>query len=177
MSRLLNSKWLAPNKKGSNVLINTLRLVGADNCYLPGLRIGYLVNCLQVNYINPAGLQKPRGYTQAISVTGPHRTIYVGGQDAVNEKGETVGKGSLKAQTEQVLGNIETALAAADVKLENLVKLTIYLVAGQNPLEGFSALQQRWQNKPNPPVITVVFVSGLGNPDWLVEIDALAVAP
>jgi enamine deaminase RidA (YjgF/YER057c/UK114 family) len=131
---------------------------------------------LQVDYFNPAGLQKPRGYTQVISVSGPQRTIYVGGQDAVNEKGETVGKGSLRTQTEQVLGNIEKALAAADAKLENLIKLTIYIVAGQNPRDGFAAFQEKWQNKPNPPVITVVFVSGLGNPDWLVEIDAIAVA-
>lgn len=142
-----------------------------------GAALSYLVNWLQVDYINPDGLQKPRGYTQVVSVSGPHRTIYVGGQDAVNEKGELIGKGSLKAQTEQVLGNIEKALAAANAKLENLIKLTIYLVAGQNPTEGFIAFQQRWQNKPNPPVITVVFVSGLGNPDWLVEIDAIAVAP
>jgi enamine deaminase RidA (YjgF/YER057c/UK114 family) len=131
---------------------------------------------LQVDYFNPAGLQKPRAYTQVISVSGPQRTIYVGGQDAVNEKGETVGKGSLRTQTEQVLGNIEKALAAADAKLENLIKLTIYIVAGQNPRDGFAAFQEKWQNKPNPPVITVVFVSGLGNPDWLVEIDAIAVA-
>jgi enamine deaminase RidA (YjgF/YER057c/UK114 family) len=141
-----------------------------------GAALSYLVNYLQVDYINPSGLQKPRGYTQVVSVSGPHRTIYVGGQDAVNEKGELVGKGSLKAQTEQILGNIEIALAAADAKLENLIKLTFYLMAGQNPLEGFMAFQERWQNKPNPPVITVVFVSGLGNPDWLVEIDAIAVA-
>lgn len=132
---------------------------------------------MQVNYINPSGLQKPRGYTQVVAVAGPNRTIYVGGQDAVNEKGETVGKGSLQAQTEQVLSNIEAALTAADAKLENLVKLTIYLVAGQNPAEGFMAFQQRWQNKPNPPVITLLFVSGLGNPEWLVEIDAIAVTP
>lgn len=131
---------------------------------------------MQVDYINPAGLQKPRGYTQVVSVSGPHRTIYIGGQDAVNEKGELIGKGSLKAQTEQVLGNIEKALAAAGAKLENLVKLTIYLVAGQNPREGFAAFQEKWQNKPNPPAITVLFVSGLGNPDWLIEIDAIAVA-
>lgn len=142
-----------------------------------GAALSYLVNWLQVDYINPAGLQKPRGYTQVVSVSGPHRTIYVGGQDAVNEKGELLGKGSLKAQTEQILGNIEKALAVADARLENLVKLTIYLVAGQNPLEGFMAFQERWQNKPNPPVVTVVFVSGLGNPDWLVEIDAIAVTP
>jgi enamine deaminase RidA (YjgF/YER057c/UK114 family) len=130
---------------------------------------------VQVDYINPASLQKPRGYTQVISVAGPHRTVYVGGQDAVNEKGETIGKGSLKEQTEQVLNNIEKALAAADAKLENLIRLTVYLVEGQNPRDGFSVFQQRWQNKPNPPTITVLFVSGLGNPDWLVEIDAIAV--
>lgn len=141
-----------------------------------GAALSYLVNRLQVDYINPSGLQKPRGYTQVVSVSGPHRTIYIGGQDAVNEKGELIGKGSLKAQTEQVLINIEKALAAADAKLKNLVKLTIYLVAGQNPTEGFIAFQQKWQNKPNPPVITVVFVTGLGNPDWLVEIDAIAIA-
>lgn len=132
---------------------------------------------MQVDYINPDGLQKPRGYTQVISVKGAHRTVYVGGQDAVNEKGETVGKGSLKAQTGQVLGNIEKALAAVDAKPENLVKLTIYLVAGQNPSEGFTAFQQWWRNRPNPPVITVVFVAALGNPDWLVEVDAVAAAP
>ncbi len=76
---------------------------------------------MQVDYINPVELKKPRGYTQVVAVAGPHRTIYVGRQDAVNEKGETVEKGILKAQTEQVLSNIETALAAADAKLENLV--------------------------------------------------------
>lgn len=134
------------------------------------------MNYLQVDYINPAGLQKPRGYTQVVNVSGSHRTIYVGGQDAVNEKGELIGKGSLKTQTEQILGNIEKALAAADAKLENLVKLTIYILAGQNPREGFAAFQEKWQNKPNPPVITAVFVAALGNPDWLVEIDAIAVA-
>ncbi len=131
---------------------------------------------MQVDYINPVELKKPRGYTQVVAVAGPHRTIYVGRQDAVNEKGETVEKGILKAQTEQVLSNIETALAAADAKLENLVKLSIYRVAGQNPTEGFIAFQQRWQNKTTP-VITVIFVYSLGNPDWLVEIDATAVAP
>jgi enamine deaminase RidA (YjgF/YER057c/UK114 family) len=130
-----------------------------------------------VEYFNPEGLQKPRGYTQVVSVSGPGKTIYIGGQDAVNEKGETIGKGSLKDQTGQILSNMEKALAAVEAKLENIVKLTIYIVAGQNPRDGFSAFQQRLQNNTNPPVITVVFVAGLGKPDWLIEIDAIAVTP
>jgi len=132
---------------------------------------------MKIDYINPEGLPKPRGYTQAVSVSDPYKTIYIGGQDAVNEKGEVVGKGNLKMQTAQILNNIEKALEAADAKLENIVKLNVYLVAGQNPAEGFGAFQEKWKNKPNPPAITVLFVSGLGNPEWLVESDAVAVAP
>ena len=44
----------------------------------------------------------PRGYSHAVSVSGNHKTIYIGGQNSINEKGELVGKGSLKEQTEQV---------------------------------------------------------------------------
>ncbi len=132
---------------------------------------------MKVDYINPEGLLKSRGFTQAVSVSGPHKTIYIGGQDAVNEKGETVDKGNLKQQITQILSNIEKALDAAGAKLENVVKWNVYLVAGQNPVEGFSAFQEKWGNKPNPPAITVLFVSGLGNPAWLVEIDAVAVVP
>ena len=45
---------------------------------------------MKVEHINPDGLHKPRGFTQVISVSGPNKTIYVGGQDSVNEKGEFV---------------------------------------------------------------------------------------
>lgn len=130
---------------------------------------------MNVEYINPPGLMRPRGFNQVVSVSGANKTIYVGGQDAVNEKGETVGKGSLKQQTLQVLDNIEKAVEAAGAKLENVIKLNIFLVNGQNPIEGFSAFQEKWGSTTNAPVITVVFVSGLGNPEWLVEIDAVAV--
>ncbi len=132
---------------------------------------------MKVEYINPEGLMKPRGFTQVVSISGPHKTIYVGGQDPVNEKGETIGKGSLKQQTEQILNNIELALRAAGAKLENAVKWNIYLVQGQNPQEGFEVFQKRWGNKPNPPAITVIFISRFVNPEWLAEIEATAVVP
>lgn len=132
---------------------------------------------MKLDYINPDGLLKPRGYTQVVSISGPHKTIYVGGQDSVNQKGEIVGKGNLKQQTEQILNNIEKALDAAGAKLENIIKWNVYLVKGQNPQEGFEVFQKKWGNMPNPPAITALFVSGLGNPEWLVEIDAVAVVP
>jgi Putative translation initiation inhibitor, yjgF family len=131
----------------------------------------------KIDYINPENMVKPRGYSHAISVTGNHQTIYLGGQNAVDENGALVGKDSLKIQTEQVLTNIEKILEESGAEFENVVKFNIYLVPGQNPQEGFQAFQEKWGDNPNSPIITVLFVAGLGNPDWLVEIDAMAVIP
>lgn len=131
----------------------------------------------EIGYINPENMVKPRGYSHAVSVTGNHQTIYLGGQNAVDENGALVGKDSLRKQTEQVLTNIEKILDELDAKLENVVKFNIYLVPGQNPQEGFQVFQEKWEDNPNYPIITVLFVAGLGNPDWLVEIDAMAIIP
>ena len=132
---------------------------------------------INIEYVNPEGLVTPRGYSHAIAVRGNHTTIYVGGQNAVDKNGAVNGKGDLKAQTEQALSNVETVLDAAGATLRNIVKFTIYLVQGQNPQEGFEVFQKKWGDYPKFPTVTVLFVSGLGNPDWLIEIDAVAVIP
>ena len=95
----------------------------------------------------------------------------------MNEKGETVGKGNLKQQTQQVLTNIEEALETAGAKLENVVKWNVYILEGQDLREGFAAFTEKWGNKPNPPTLTGLFVSGLANPDWLVEMEAVVILP
>lgn len=131
----------------------------------------------KINYINPENMTRPRGYSHAIAVTGNHRTIYIGGQNAFDEKGTLIGKNSLKKQTEQVLTNIGKILEKSDAKLENVVKFNIYIVQGQDPQDGFQVFQKKWEKNQNFPTITVIFVAGLGNPDWLVEIDAIAIIP
>ena len=130
-----------------------------------------------VEYLNPDGLPKNPAFTNVVTVTGPVKTVYIGGQDAVDASGAIVGKGNLKAQTEQILKNIQAALAVAGAQPEHVVKWTIYVVQGQSVQDGFAAFQSVWGNPPNPPVITVAFVAGLGHPDFLAEIDAIAVVP
>jgi enamine deaminase RidA (YjgF/YER057c/UK114 family) len=103
--------------------------------------------------------------------------VYVGGQDAVDASGAIIGKGDLKAQTEQVLKNIQAALAAAGAQPEHVIKWNIYVVQGQSLSAGFEAFQRVWGNPPNPPVVTMAFVAGLAHPDFLVEMDAIAVVP
>ena len=131
----------------------------------------------QVLYINPEGLSKNPAFTNVITVTGQVKTVYIGGQDALDASGSIVGKGDIKLQTEQVLKNLQAALKAVDAGLEHIIKWNLYVVEGQSIQAGFEAFQQVWGRRPNPPAITMAFVSGLANPDFLVEMDAIAVVP
>lgn len=131
----------------------------------------------QVLYINPDGLPKNPAFTNVIVVTGQVKTIYIGGQDAVDASGTIVGKDDIKKQTEQVLANLQTALQAGGADLEHIVKWNVYVVQGQPLQAGFEAFQQFWGQRSDPPAITMVFVSGLANPDFLIEMDAIAVVP
>src|SRR4030095_7007341 len=114
-----------------------------------------------VQHLNPDGMHKNPAYSQAVVVAGNAKTVYVGGQNAVNASGQIVGKGDLEAQTEQVLRNVETALAASGGSLEHVVKWNVYIVQGQSVLPGFDAFRRGWGDRPNPPTVTVLFVAGL----------------
>ena len=131
----------------------------------------------RVEHLNPDGLNRNPAFTNVVVVSGPVRTIYVGGQDAVTAEGKVVGKGDLAAQTEQVLVNLQTALAAAGAGPEHVIKWNLLVVDGQSIEQGYAAFQRVWGNRPNPPLITAAFVSALANPDFLVEMDAIAVVP
>ena len=131
----------------------------------------------QIEHINPDGLSKNPAFTNVVTVTGPVKMVYVGGQDAVDSFGKIVGRGDIKLQTEQVLNNLQVALKAGGAGLEHIVKWNIYVVQGQSLQAGFEAFQRVWGHRPNPPAISMAFVSGLANPDFLVEMDAIAAVP
>jgi enamine deaminase RidA (YjgF/YER057c/UK114 family) len=131
----------------------------------------------QVQYINPETLNRNPAFTNVVIASGPVKTIYIGGQDAVDASGKIVGKGDFKAQTEQVLQNMQAALAAGGAQVEHVVKWNLYIVQGQSLQEGFEVFQRLWGKRPNPPAITAMFVAGLAHPDYLLEMDAIAVVP
>jgi len=112
-----------------------------------------------------------------VVVEGPVRTVHVGGQNAVDGSGNIVGKGDVAAQTEQVLANLRAALAAGGAGPEQVVKWNLLVVEGESLEAGFSAFRRAWGNPTRPPAITMAFVAGLANPDYLVEMDAVAVVP
>ncbi|SDF30969.1 RidA family protein, partial [Ulvibacter litoralis] len=86
----------------------------------------------KIEHINPNGLIKNPAFSQIITTEGNGKTIYIGGQNAVNGNGEIVGKNDILQQTEQVMKNLEIALKSCGVNFESLVKLNIHIVQGQN---------------------------------------------
>lgn len=130
----------------------------------------------KIQYLNPDTLIKNPAFTNIVSVPANVKTIYIGGMDAVTPSGEIVGKGDIATQTEQVFKNLVAALDAAGARLENVIKWNIYIVQGQSLQAGFEAFQRASGNRPNPPpAITTLFVAALAHPDFLVEMDAIAV--
>lgn len=130
-----------------------------------------------VQYLNPEGLHQNPAFTQVVSVSGAVKTVYVGGQNALDANGEVVGKGDLAAQTEKIFRNLEVALRGAGASLEHVVKWTICVVQGQDVRSGFRVFGRVWGERPNPPAITVLVVAGLANSAFLAELEAVAIIP
>jgi enamine deaminase RidA (YjgF/YER057c/UK114 family) len=130
-----------------------------------------------VSHLTPEGLHRNPAFSQVITTSGHTRTIYVGGQNAVEPSGTIVGKGDIGAQAKQVARNLQLALAAASAGIEHVVKWTVYVVQGQPLGPAMGAFQQVLGPLPKPPTISVLFVAGLAHPDFLLEVEATAVVP
>src|SRR5919106_5792717 len=103
----------------------------------------------RVEFLSPDGLPRNPAFSNVAVVSGRVRTIYIGGQDAVDAEGNVVGVGDIAAQTEQVLRNLRTALAAADAGPEHVVKWSVLIVEGQDFASGYAAFQRVWGDRPN----------------------------
>jgi enamine deaminase RidA (YjgF/YER057c/UK114 family) len=131
----------------------------------------------KIEHINPDGLFNNPAFSQIVTTHGNGKTIYIGGQNSVTANREIVGKGNIQEQTEQAMQNVQTALISCGATFENVVKLSIHIVQGQNIYQAFQASQKTLSGLKNPPAVSVLIVFGLANPDFLIEIDAIAFKP
>jgi enamine deaminase RidA (YjgF/YER057c/UK114 family) len=124
---------------------------------------------------NPPGLSTPRGYTHVVSASGG-RTVYVAGQVSLDAKGELVGKGDLRAQARQVFENLRLALAGAGASFRDVVKWNTYVVNFKaEDLPVLREVRAELLKDVTPPASTLVGVQALANPDFLIEVEAVAV--
>jgi enamine deaminase RidA (YjgF/YER057c/UK114 family) len=129
----------------------------------------------KVEYLRPEGLLSNPAYSHAVVASGT-RTVYTAGQVSIDERGALIGKGDLAAQTEQAMRNVGLALAAAGATYADIVKITTYVVgyAPEHRVVIGKARAPFFADGP-PPASSLVGVSALAMPDWLVEIEAIAV--
>ncbi len=130
-----------------------------------------------LQHINPDSMHKNPAFSQGIVIPAGARLLIIGGQNAVNARGEVVGKGDIAAQTTQALDNLITVLETAGGKLENVVRIGLILREDADLGAGFAAWMQRAGNLSNPPTVTTAIVSKLAAPDYLIEIEAMAMLP
>jgi enamine deaminase RidA (YjgF/YER057c/UK114 family) len=135
---------------------------------------------MPVELLNPPGIPAPEFYRQMAVATGS-RTVYLAGQVARDADGAPVGAGDFAAQVEQAYVNVGVALEAVGGTFADVAKLTVYVVDWSPELlpalgEGVARAAARLGADPIKPV-TLISVAGLGEPDLLVEVDAVAVLP
>ena len=125
-----------------------------------------------IQRMNPPGLSTPTGYTHIVSARGG-RTIYISGQVAYDAKGQLVGRGDLAAQTKQVFANLDTALKAAGATFNDVVKSNYYMLDASQ-VQVIREIRSQYFTK-DLPASTLVEVRRLANPDFLIEIEVIAV--
>lgn len=128
-------------------------------------------------YLNPKSLfpSLPHGFSQIVIASG-RKMVFISGQTAWDAQKNVVGGDNLFEQARQALRNIEGALAAAGGGLKDVVALRIYVVNYQAKDGGAvsSALREFFSPK-GPPASTWIGVSALAVPEFLIEIEAMAV--
>jgi enamine deaminase RidA (YjgF/YER057c/UK114 family) len=125
---------------------------------------------------NPDTIAKPTGYSHVAEVSDG-KIVYIAGQVALDRAGNLVGKDDLRAQTQQVFENLKSAVEAAGGDFSSVVKLNYYCAESVDPAQITTVreIRDKFVNTSNPPVSTFVFVKRLVRPEWLIEVEAVAV--
>jgi enamine deaminase RidA (YjgF/YER057c/UK114 family) len=128
-----------------------------------------------VRFINPSTMAKPPGYTHVVEVSSG-KMIFLSGQVAQDIDGNLVGDGDMAAQVRQIFENIQNALQAVGGDCTHIIKFT-YFTTDFSELSSLRAIRDEYINTDHPPASTAVQVSRLFRPEFLIEIEAVAVLP
>ncbi|SRR5258708_6134436 len=123
--------------------------------------------------LTPDTMPKSVGYSQVAMVTGG-TIVFVAGQVALDSSGNVVGQGDFRVQVQQVFENLKAAIEAAGGSFNDVVKLNTY-VLDFSDLQAFREVRDKYVDVKHPPVSTAVQVGRLFRPEFLLEVEAVAV--
>ena len=119
------------------------------------------------------GVYDTESYSQAIKVTGAQTILFLAGQVPYAPDGGVNHIGDFKAQARQVFGAVKLLVEHAGGTLQNVVKITSYVTDVRRRFD-FRAVRDEFFG-PRGPASTMVEVSSLSHPDYLIEVEAIAV--
>lgn len=120
---------------------------------------------------SPKVFDSRAGFSQVIAVQAK-RLIFLSGQVPVDLAGRTVGKGDFEAQTRQAMDNLKAQLKAAGASFRDVVKMGYFLTNADDRLK-LRKVRADYLSEPFP-TSTLLIVKQLFDPDWLIEIEAIA---
>ena len=127
----------------------------------------------KIKRINPKTISKPfTNYAHVVTVEGAKKLVFCAGQVAADVDGKVLPPDDFAAQTKMVMKNLKNALAAGGAKLSDVTKITIYLCNPHDVPKARGLLQTYFEG--HPPGSTLCILRGLANPNFLLEIEAIA---
>ena len=131
---------------------------------------------MKKRYLNPKEMgAAPKFYTHAVSAAGAGKLVYVSGQVSWDASGSIVGKGDMRAQSEQVFRNVTAALKAAGAKWDDVIKMNGYMVGMDGPrVDAYREVRGKYLVAGKLPASTLVGVERLVHPDLLLEVEVVA---
>jgi enamine deaminase RidA (YjgF/YER057c/UK114 family) len=128
---------------------------------------------MEITRIQPAGLVVSPAFSHVAVVPAGATTIYVGGQNGVDETGAVVSD-DVAAQSVRAIDNAAVALEAAGASLADVVQWTVFIADGADLGAAYGAIAPRLAGAGAPPLVTAALVAGLGVPGALIEVSAIA---
>jgi enamine deaminase RidA (YjgF/YER057c/UK114 family) len=126
--------------------------------------------------INPWRWQDDFDFSHAIEVRGAQRVLYCAGQTSADADGKVMHPGDMLAQFHRALDNIEAVLGEAGLGLADVVRLNYYTTDVPAFLAAVPQVGVRLKEAGCKPSSTLLGVNRLADPDWVIEIEATAVA-
>src|SRR5262249_41840466 len=162
LARVRHARWLTPN-------VPSAKPYRAD----PTSEHRERKAMAKISRTNPEGISKPfSNYSHVVTAEGAQKLVFCAGQVGADVDGKVLPPDDFDAQAKMVMANLTKALAAGGAKIADVTKITIYICNPHDVPKARGILQTYFAGQP--PASTLCILRGLANPNFLLEIEAIA---
>ena len=121
----------------------------------------------------PEGVFNPAGYSQAVKATEAKTILFIAGQVAYDKDGGAAYRGDFKGQAREALRSLKALVEAGGGTMDSIVKVNTYVTDIRYRVDLVPVREEFFGKKG--PASTLIAVPALAHPDWMIEIEAVAI--